>query len=323
MKLSISCGAYDRTWPLIAGLIAPEGIEFDWHIMPPEAAFVQGQVEGRFDLTEMSTSTYLLQLSRGDNPYKAIPVFLSRAFRHSAIFVRTGAGITDPSQLKGRPFGVSEYQLTANLWARGILSDEYGVRAEDVDWVQGGLNDDEAGREDKVDLGLSDNINLRHIPKDDSLWAMMARDELDAIMGPRAPHAFHEGDNRIKRLFDDVKGAEQAYFKKTGLFPIMHLLGIKHKLIEQHPELPRLLFDAFEQARQHAERELNMIAYNYVMLPWVVAHMAETRAVMGDDFWPYGIEKNRKVLEAMCRYSYEQGMAKTHFTVEDLFASLD
>lgn len=323
MKLSISCGAYDRTWPLIAKHIEPEGVELDWHIMPPEEAFLRGMVYHEFDLTEMSFSTYLLQLSRGDNGYRAVPVFPSRSFRHSAIYIRADAGIEKPEDLKGRTIGLPEYQLTANVWARGLLSDEYGVRAEDVRWVHGGMDDYEVGREEKVPADLPPSIDISPIGEGETLWGMMTRGEIDAIIAPRSPRAFDAGDPRVTRLFVDVRGAEQAYFKKTGLFPIMHLLGIRNDLVEDHPELAKAIFAAFEQARLHAVTELDQVAYKYVMMPWLIENMAEIRSVMGDDYWPYGIEKNRKCLEAMCRYSHEQGLAKKLFKPEELFEAVE
>ena len=320
LKLSIGCGAYDRTWPLIASVVEVEGVELDWEILAPEPVFIRGMVNREFDIAEMSFSTYLLQLSRGDNPYTAIPVYPSRAFRHSAIYIRTDAGIENPENLRGRPIGVPEYQLTANVWARGILSDEYGVRAEDVEWLIGDI--DEVGRREKVPVELPQNIPNRAIGNDETLWSLMQAGAVDAIIAPRAPRAFTEGDPGIGRLFPDVKAAEQAYFRKSGIFPIMHLLGIRNDVLAEHPTLPAHLFSAFDAARAHAVQELNHVAYNYVMLPWLVDHMKEVSGLMGPDYWTYGLEENRLVLETMCRYSHEQGMAKRLIAPDEVFASV-
>ncbi|MDP6427375.1 MAG: ABC transporter substrate-binding protein [Rhodospirillales bacterium] len=320
LKLSIGCGAYDRTWPLIAKTIEVEGADLNWEILPPEPVFLRGMVKGEFDLAEMSFSTYLLQLSRGDNPYTAIPVYPSRAFRHSAIYIRADAGIEKPEDLKGRAIGVPEYQLTANVWARGILADEYGVRPEDVTWLIGDI--DETGRKEKVPVELPARIPNRAIGEGHTLWSLMQAGEIDAIIAPRAPRAFSEGDPGIRRLFADVKGAEQDYFQKTGIFPIMHLLGIRNDVLAENPTLPGRLFRAFEAARVHARQELNQVAYFYVMLPWLVDHMKEVTDIMGPDYWSYGLEENRKVLETMCRYSFEQGMAKRLIAPEELFAEI-
>lgn len=317
-KLSIGCGAYDRTWPLISGTQAVEGIELDWHILPPEQAFLRGMVDGEFDLTEMSFSTYLLQVSRGDNPYVAIPVFPSRAFRHQAIYIRADAGITAPEDLKGRRIGVPEFQLTANVWARGLLSDEYGVGVTDVEWLIGDI--DEVKREEKVPADLPDHIPHRTLGPDETLWGLMQTGQVDAIIAPRAPKAFSAGDPRIAPLFKDAKTADQAYYRKTGIFPIMHTLGIRKDVLAENPGLAGNLFDAFEAARRHAVQELHQVAYKYVMLPWLIEHMKEIDDVMGADYWTYGVENNRKTLETLCRYSYEQGLAKRLIGVDELFA---
>ncbi|MDH5747715.1 MAG: ABC transporter substrate-binding protein [Rhodospirillales bacterium] len=319
--LTIGCGAYDRTWPLIAKTIKAEGVNLEWEILPPEEAFLRGMVDHEFDLTEMSFSTYLLQLSRGENAYTAIPVFPSRAFRHSAIYVRSDAGIEKPEDLKGRNVGLPEYQLTANVWVRGMLSDEYGVRTEDINWFQGDY--DEPGRDEKVPVDLPPEISFQLIGKDETLWQLMLEGKIDAAIGPRAPGAFVAGDPRIRRLFADVKTAEQEYYRKSGIYPIMHTLGVRNDLIAKHPDLPARLFKAFELSRQHAVQELNQVAYFYNMLPWLVDHLAETKRIMGDDWWPYGIEKNKHAIDALCRYSFEQGMAKKLFTIEDLFAAYE
>ena len=198
-KLTIACGAYDRTWPLIAGRIAPEGYELDWTILPPEQAFLRGQVAGGFDISELSFSTYLVQASRNASRYRALPVFPSRMFRHSAIYVRADAGIHAPEQLRGKSIGVPEFQLSAIVWARGILSDEHGVAVEDVRWVIADI--DQPHRVEKVPVELPARISTRHLDPSDTLWAAMLRGEIDAIIAPRAPEAFVQGDPRIVRLF--------------------------------------------------------------------------------------------------------------------------
>lgn len=320
LTLTMGCGAYDRTWPLIAKTVTVDGVDLDWQIVPPEEAFLRGMIGGEFHLSEMSFSTYLLQLSRGENLYTAIPVYPSRAFRHSAIYVRADAGIERPEDLKGRTVGVPEWQLTANVWVRGILSDEHDVAVEDVNWLVGDI--DETGRKEKAPLALPPRIRLTAIGADETLWSLMTQGRLDAIIAPRAPRALEAGDTRVRRLFADTKTAEQAYYAKTGIFPIMHLVGIRNDVLDTRADLPAKLFDAFERARQHAVGELGQVAYFYNMLPWLVDHVAETRRIMGDNWWPYGVEPNRKVLETMCRYALEQGTAARPMRVEELFANL-
>lgn len=320
-KLSVGCGAYDRTWPLIAKTIMVEGISLEWNVLPPEEVFLRGMLGREFDVTEMSFSSYVLQVSRGEAAYTAIPVFVSKKFRHGAIYVRADADIRSPEDLKGRRVGLPEYQLTANVWVRGLLSDEYGVRAQDIHWIIGGI--DAPGREEKIPVQLPDHIRTTKIGPDQTLWEMLIQGEIDAIVAPRAPKAFLAGDERVRRLIDDVKAVEQAYFRKTGIFPPMHIIGIRNDLLERDASLATRLFDGFERARQHAAHELHQVAYDYAMLPWLGEHLRETEAVMGKNYWLYGFDNNRSVIERMTRYSYEQGITPRRLDPDELFLPLN
>ncbi|WP_332682137.1 ABC transporter substrate-binding protein [Bosea sp. (in: a-proteobacteria)] len=316
-RLSVGCGAYDRTWPLIAGVVRPEGFSLDWSILPPEEVFLRGMLGGEFDLTEMSLSTYLLLRSRGSCRYLGLPLFVSRKFRHSALYVRSDAGIERPEDFAGRRVGVPEYQLTANVWVRGLLADEYGVRPESIRWIIGGL--DAPGREEKVPVALPRHFETTRLPEGETLWQWLLEGRLDAIIAPRAPKGFAEGHPAIRRLFADVPAAEKAYFRKTGLFPPMHLIGIREDVAERHPELAPALATAFEQAKAFAARELHQYAYDTAMLPWQEAALRETEAVMGTDYWAYGIEPNRAAIEAMARYSREQGIVGRELAISEIF----
>jgi 4,5-dihydroxyphthalate decarboxylase len=317
MKLSVGCGAYDRTWPLAASMIRPAGFDLDWTILPPEEVFLRGMLGGEFHVTEMSMSTYILLQSRGDSRYVGMPAFVSRKFRHSAIYLRTDAGIEDPRQLVGRRVGVPEYQLTANVWVRGMLSDDYGVRSEDIHWVIGGI--DEPGRVEKVPITLPDRFSHSRIGPTETLWQLMEGGEIDAIIAPRAPKAFSEGNPKIRRLFADVARAEKAYFARTGIFPPMHIIGVRKDIVERFPHAPAALLSAFGEAKQVATRELHQFAYDTVMLPWLEDHLRETEAALGRDYWPYGLDANTVAIEAICRYSHEQGITARRMTVEELF----
>lgn len=316
-QLSVGCGAYDRTWPLIAGVVRPEGFMLAWSILPPEEVFLRGMLGGEFDITEMSLSTYLLLRSRGDCRYLGLPLFISRKFRHSALYVRSDAGIDRPEDLAGRRIGVPEYQLTANVWVRGILSDEYGVRSEQIHWVIGGV--DAPGRDEKVPVALPARFATTRLPAGETLWQWLLDGKLDAIIAPRAPQAFAAGHPAIRRLFADVPAAEKAYFRKTGLFPPMHLIGIRADVAQRHPELAAALSAAFTQAKAFAASELQQFAYDTAMLPWQEAALRETKAVMGEDYWPYGIEPNRQAVEAMARYSFEQGIVERRLSIPEIF----
>lgn len=321
MKLTVGCGAYDRTWPLIASLVTIPGYPLDWKIFPTEEIFLRGMINGEFDVSEMSLSTYLLQQSRGECRYRALPVFVSRKFRHGSIYVRASSGIDHPEQLRGARIGVPEYQLTANVWARGMLSDEYGVAARDVEWHIGGM--DEPGRGEKVPLSLPDAFRVHRLEPGETLWDLLCADRIDGIIAPRAPAAFVAGDRRIRRLFEDPKAAEKAYFRKTGLFPLMHVIGLRNGLVESEPRLPALLAGAFETARKMALASLHQTNADAAMLPWQEASLRETHEVMGDNYWGYGLRNNAKEIAAMTRYVVEQGMVEQALSAESLFVGDD
>ena len=318
--LTVACGVYDRTWPLAASVASVPGFELAWKHLPTEEIFLRGMLGGEFDIAEMSMSSYLLQCSRGENLYQAIPAFVSRKFRHGSIYVRADAGIEAPEDLRGRRVGVPEYQLTANVWARGLLSDEYGVRSDEIHWVIGGV--EEPGRDEKIPVQLPANFECTRLGPGETLWDMMTRGRLDAIIAPRAPRAFVNADPRIRRLFADPVAAEKAYYKKTGLFPLMHVVGIRKDVVAAEPALPALLLAALQAGRSHALNQLHQSNVDTTMLPWLDAHLRETEDVMGKDYWPYGTEANRKDIETLCRYSHEQGIVATRMTVEDLFPPL-
>ncbi|WP_114965485.1 ABC transporter substrate-binding protein [Alkalilacustris brevis] len=316
--LSIGCGAYDRTWPLIAGLIRPEGFDFDWQVLPPEEVFLKGMLTGAFDICEMSTATYMVQRARGENLYTALPIFVSRKFRHSALYVRSDAGIERPEDLRGRRIGVPEWQITAIAWVRGILSDWHGVGVADAEWLIGGI--DEPGRGEKIPVEPPAGVKARRLGAEETLWALVEAGELDAIIAPRAPLAFHEGDSRIRRLFSDVRAAETAYYKASGQFPIMHIIGLRNDHWATDPGVATRLFDAFEAGRRHALNELHQVAYDAPMLPWAGEELAYAEALMGRDYWTYGLDaRNREGVEILCRYAHEQGLTDRQLAVEEVF----
>ena len=261
----------------------------------------------------------MMMLDRGEAPYVAIPVFLSRMWRYSAIYIRTDRGIEEPADLKGRAVGVPEYQVTAALAARGTLSDEYGVKASDITWLTGGIED--PGRPEKVRLDLPSDIVCRPIPPDKSLSGMMADGELDAMISPLPPSAFLKGHPDIGRLFPDYRALERDYYRRTGVHPIMHVAAIRRSLVDQHRWLANNVFEAFEKAKAMVMPGLRNFGASKATVPWLAAEVEETIALMGEDYWPYGVEKNRKSIETMARYSHEQGLSSRRLEIEDLFAA--
>jgi 4,5-dihydroxyphthalate decarboxylase len=317
LRVTVACERYDRVQAIRDGDVQIEGCEVNFLELPPEELFFRAYRHREFDISEISMSSYLLGLSRGDSPYFAIPVFLSRLFRHSAIYIRTDRGIERPEDLRGKKVGVPEYQVTAALWARALLDGEYGVKPADLRWFRGGLH--EPGRIEKVSLNLPPEIRISPIDERQTLNQMFAGGELDAMISPRAPRCFLERDPHIRLLFRDYRAAEEAYYARRKIFPIMHVLGIRRDLVDQHPWLANSVYEAFVRAKKRALELLDDVAALKVTLPWLPAYLDETRAIMGDDFWPYGVKENLPTLNAMVEFAYRHGTTSRLLKVEELF----
>jgi 4,5-dihydroxyphthalate decarboxylase len=320
LEASLATWDHDRVMPLHDGRVCVPGLRLVSRISPTQELFPLAVGSAPHDITEMSISSYVLQVARGEGAYVALPVFVSRAFRHSGFFLRRDAGIETLSDLAGRRVGVPEYQMTAALWMRGLLSDEYGVRARDVRWQTGAL--DGGVRRERLDLELPAGMEVRPIEEGRTLQDLLIDGEIDALLAPKPPRAFLEGDDRFVRAFPDYETAEQEYHRRTGFFPIMHVLGVRRTLAEAHPWLPRALYDACAEAKAIALDRLTEVWLgnaNRLSLPWLNATMERTRAAFGNDWWPYGLAANRAELEAVCRYSVEQHLAPRAVAVEELF----
>jgi len=317
LPITIATWDYDRVRALVDGRVRVEGCDVNYLTMPVEECFERAYFHGEFDVAEIGFSPYLIALSRGICPYLAIPAFLSRMFRHSVVYIRTDRGIDGPADLRGKRVGVPEYQMSAVLWFRGYLQDDYGIAAKDIDWVQAGLEN--AGRRDKFPLNLPDGFPLVSL-NDVTLNEMLADGELDAVMSARRPPCFIDGHPKVRRLFPDYRAVERDYYRKSGLFPIMHAVGIKRELVEAHRWLPASLYKAFLQAKRLADAEFAETTALKIGLPWLNAEYEATKDAMGQDFWSYGVAENRKVLSTMARYSYEQGLAVRIVDIEEMFA---
>jgi len=318
LTISLACCDYDRTRALFDGRVGIEGCEVIATAIEPEEAFHRAFKYREFDVSELSLSSHTLQVSRGEHAYVAIPAYVSRLFRHSGIYIRTDRGIERPQDLKGKTLGLPEYQITANVWIRGMLQDEYVVNVRDVHWRSGGVED--PGREERARLALPPQIDLKPIPKDKTLSAMLEAGELDGMIGARAPSCFLRGAPKVARLFPDFRAVEQDYFQRTKMFPIMHVIGIRRSLADRHPWLAVNALKAFIKAKELCWYELGQIGHLFTSLPWGVAEFDATRRLMGEDYWSYGIEPNRHVLEAFTRYHHEQGLSARQVNLEELFA---
>jgi 4,5-dihydroxyphthalate decarboxylase len=316
IPITLACGDYDRTRAIKDGRVQVEGCDVTYLPQEPEEIFHRAFKHQEFDVCELSFSSYLRTLDAGTSAYVGIPAFVSRLFRHSAIYIRTDRGIKQPSDLKGKLIGLPEYQITAVVWLRGILQDEYGVKPTDIRWRQGGI--EEAGRTERTPLKPIAGLDLQPVP-DKPLSAMLERGELDALFSARAPSCFMNGAPNIARLFPNYREVEKAYYKRTGIFPLMHLVGIKRDLVQRHPWLPASLYKAFCAAKRFAMHEVRDVNALYVTLPWLVAEAEESAALMGEDFWRYGAKENAKEIEAVTRYAHDQGLVSRKFTMEELF----
>lgn len=313
--LKIACWDYDRVNALRDGRVSIEGCDIEFTVNAPHNFFFRAGEAPPFDVMEQSLSSYLTRRSRGAVPYTAIPVYPARMFRHSAIYVRTDR-IRAPADLTGKRIGVPFYGITAATTARGILADEYGVRPEDVIWVNGGLED--PGQRLRQDLGLPPAIRIEQAERA-SLSQLLADGAIDGIITAASPSTVNAP--RVGRLFADYRAAEQAYFRKTHIFPIMHVIGIKTELLARDPSLALRVYRGFCDAKNLCIADLDGDGGAVkATVPWLGPELAATRAVMGEDFWPYGIEKNRPTLDAVTRWSFEQHLSPTQLAAEELFA---
>jgi 4,5-dihydroxyphthalate decarboxylase len=317
VPITIACGNYDRTKAIKDGQVKVDGCAVTYLPLYPEEIFFRVFRYQEFDVSEISFSSYMRTVAAGTSAYIGIPAFVSRIFRHSGIYIRNGAGISKPEDLRGKRIGLPEYQITAVVWMRGMMQHEYGVKPEEIHWRSGGQ--EQAGRGERTHLKPIPGLDLQAIPEDKTLVGMLRDGELDALFTARAPSSFLAGEPHIARLFPDTRVAEKAYYKKTGLFPIMHLVGIRKTLVEKYPWLPTSVYKAFLEAKALAMIDLRDVNALMVTLPWLEAETNETSAVMGDDFWKYGIEENMAQIEALTQYSYEQGLVDRKLTAKDLF----
>lgn len=321
LRLSFACWNYDRTRALLDSSVQPDGIDLNYLCLPVEETFFRMARHREFDVAEMSFSSYCVSLNRPDRPFVALPVYPSRFFRHSCIYVNASSGIREPKDLIGKRIASPEYQMTAPVWIRGILQDHYGVpvtNAESEPYRFGG--EEEPGRIEKIKLDLPPNIRLQAIGPTQTLSQMLAEGEIDALYTARAPSSFTRGDGRVRRLFENYAEIERTYWRDTGIFPIMHVIVMRREVYEANRWIAQSLTKAFYAAQKMAYDDLAETAALKSMLPWLVAHVEEARREMGGDWWPYGLEPNRKALETFTRYHFEQGLSKRQLGLDELFA---
>ena len=316
LRLSVAMGDYDRTRALLDGRVQIDGVSPVYMTLSPEETFFRAMRQRAFDISELSLSSYLIKLSRGDCPYVAVPAFLSRAFRHTSIWVRKDR-IRAPQDLKGRRVGVPEYQLTANVWARAVLHDDHGVSPGDVAWVRGGI--ETPGRLEKIDLALPAGVRIDDAPAGRTISDLLDSGEIDGFIAPRPPAGAAARNPHVRWLFDDPTAAAQDWYRRTGIFPIMHVVGVRRALVLRHPWLPVAVLKAFTQAKALALDALADTSATKVTLPFVEEQLKAARDTLGDDFWSYGVAGNEATLRAFARHHHLQGLSARELAVDELF----
>jgi 4,5-dihydroxyphthalate decarboxylase len=316
ISLSFAINPYDHVRDLLDGTVRAEGIDFTFLRIPTEEIFYRFVRYREWDVSEMAFGKYLVLTSQGDKSFVAIPVFPSRVFRHSSIYVRSDAGITRPEHLAGKRIGVPTWSQSASMYSRGMLAHEYGVDLGSIHWHQAGVN--QAGRVENVNLELPRWLRLTRVA-DRSLSEMLLAGDLDAVLSARPPAPFTAGDRRVRRLFEDYRAVELAYWEKTGVFPIMHIVAMRREVYERHRWVAMNLYTALEQAKNRSLERLKGMTESSIALPWIPEHTQLARRMLGEDFWPYGIEPNRRTLEAFTQYAFEHGVTARKVAVEELF----
>ena len=324
-RLPITIAGYrlDRVEALYDGSVQVEGCDAKF-VTDSIGAMNTNIFAGPHDreVSEVGLHPYMLAYANdGFRKYSLIPVFPIRVFRHKSIFVRADGDVKKPEDLRGKKVATPGFSSTSLTWIRGIIQHEYGVRPEDIKWVvsakdsSAGVSGKPSKQEDMRPEGLSISIGAEG--KDES--DLLLGGDVDAIFHAAEPRAYVEGDERVVRLFPDFRKVERDYYAQTGIFPIMHAVAIRNDVVERHPWLPRAVFDAYVEAKQRMYTHMDKMGWATNSIPWFAKELEETKALMGENFWPYGIEPNKKALEALFQYSYEQGLAKRKLKMEELF----
>ncbi len=316
VALTAALADYDHVRDLALGRVQPDGIDLTCLTLPIEEIFFRFIVYREWEISEISLAKYVALMAQGDESYWALPVFPSRVFRHSSIYVRSDGPVRSITDLVGRRVGIPEWAQTAAVYSRGFLQHQYGIDLASIQWVQAGVN--QPGRIEKVDVDLPRGVKLSRV-SDKSLNQMLLSGEIDAAMAARPPDAFVNGDARVRRLFTNYRQVEQDYYKQTGIFPIMHAVAVRRDVLHSHPWVPRNLYKAFDEAKRRSVARAVEGTASLLPIPWGNAYAEETMQLLGKDYFPYGIEENRTTLAAFLRYAHEQGVCKRLLDVEELF----
>ena len=317
VHLTLALNEYDHARDLLDGTVRAEGIDLTVLRLPVEEIFYRFTIHREWDVSEMSFAKFIALTSQGDDSLVGLPVFVSRAFRHSSLYVRADGGIERPEQLAGKRVGLPEWAQTAAIYSRGMLAEDYGLDLTSVHWHQAGVS--QPGRVEKVKLNLPKGIRYTPVPER-SLSEMLTAGDLDAVLTARPPSGYGAPGSPLRRVFENYREVELDYWRRTGIFPIMHLVVLRRDVYERHRWAAMNLLKAFEEAKNRSLVRARDITASFYPLPWTPDYAAQSRDVMGEDIWPYGIEANRTTLEAFARYAFEQGVCQRRLAIEELFA---
>lgn len=323
LPLKLSGYALDRVAGLIDGRVKVAGCDVTFEVagVGDMNTDVFSGAQTR-DVTEIGLHPYMLAYANeGFRDYSLIPVFPIRVFRHKSIFINTASGIEKPEDLRGRKVATPGFSSTSLTWLRGIVQHEYGVRPEEIEWVVSSKDSsaEVAGKVSKQESMIPEGLKVTNGPEGKDESDLLVDGDVDALFHAAEPRAYVQGHPNVARLFSDYRQTERDYFKKTGIFPIMHVVAIRNSLVDKHPWLPEAVFDAYSQAKQMMYTDLRKMGWATLSLPWAAKELEETRALMGENFWPYGVEANRKALETLFQYSHEQGLSRKKLDIEDVF----
>jgi len=316
LHLTLATTDYDHVRDLVNGVVRADGIVLTGFVLPVEEIFFRFIKNQEWDISEMSFGKFIGFASQGNSAFIGIPVFPSRVFRHSAFYVRADRGIASANDLEGKRVGIPEWAQTAGIYARGFLAETAGVDLAKIKWVQAGMN--QAGREEKVEFKLPKGIDYTS-RRDTSISAMLLSGEIDAAISARVPDAFKTGAGKIVRLYPDYRAEEMKYYAATGIFPIMHVIALRRAVFERYPWVAMNLFKAFEQAKERSLERINDLTASRIPVPWAASIAGEWSKHFSADPFPYGLEANRKTLEAYCRFAHDQGITARRLTPDDLF----
>lgn len=319
ITLKMACWDYDRTRPLIDGRVTSEDIVLDVSVMRPREAFTRMLEGEEFDVAEVSLANYARLKAEGDTRFVGIPVALSKMFRHSCIYVRAGSGLETPARLRGRRVGVSQIDSTGIVFIKGMLQHDYGILPSDMTWVVGGLDKPMAAPKRLPDRHGA----IECLENDRTLAEEFAAGRIDVLLSNHMPSSFTAGSPDIYRLFPDFKAVERDYFKRTGIFPVMHVVALRSDVHQRHPQVAKHLYDAFSRARDLAVDGLYDTDALRLTLPWLIEHIEEATAVFGKAWWSYGLEPNYAAWQAICSYQVEQGITENALKPEDLFVKVE